>query len=480
MAVSGWTELTEEQQEDLGLTKTPGEIQAKMSLNAFTDGANTKKNVNVFANVITGNITTYEAPTGALTGAGQKIFDLDPSTNQEKVAHTPTFNAFFTGQNSRQLANTEKITKQAVLSFAKDNINLNIPGSRETFNKIAQSKGYKSLANSMFTLDPDENNEDLQASFAQGLEVAESLSTPNRQLERQGFKTGGSKDTLRYPLESLEAFGYDYIQITAYEYEPSGLEQPSSSRKTGFGGGGRFKNSFETIQLPMQPAVETTSTSWKDDSLNAFKMAAAEAAQGIIAAGGAGFEASRVANVASEAMDNMKTLLNDPSTAPFVQAYFAGQAVGANVTGRTTGTVINPNMELLFTGPDLRNFSFNFNLTPRNEPEARVCRKIIRAMKRNMTPQRSGEGMFLTTPRIFEIKYIYGGEGSLFTNKQHPFMNKFKPCACTNFSVNYVPDGSYMTYSGGSLTSYSINMTFGEIEPVYADEYPTNEDDMGF
>ena len=88
-------------------------------------------------------------------------------------------------------------------------------------------------------------------------------------------------------------------------------------------------------------------------------------------------------------------------------------------------------------------------------------------MKRNMAPQRSESGLFLKTPRIFKIEYIYG-EG----NTEQPFMNKFKPCACQNFAVNYTPDGSYMTYAGEpSMTSYQISMSFGEIEPIYADEY---------
>ena len=124
-------------------------------------------------------------------------------------------------------------------------------------------------------------------------------------------------------------------------------------------------------------------------------------------------------------------------------------------------------MELLFSGPEMRTFNFNFTLTPRDREEARTVRKIIRAMKRNMTPQRSESNTFLKTPRIFKIEYIYG-EG----NMPHPFLNKFKPCACRNFTVNYTPDGSYMTYAGEpSMTSYQISMAFGEIEPIYADEY---------
>ena len=165
-----------------------------------------------------------------------------------------------------------------------------------------------------------------------------------------------------------------------------------------------------------------------------------------------------------DGVGDLGNLAKDDKTKAAVAAYFAGQAVGANVLGRSTGQVINPNMELLFTGPNLRSFSFNFTLTPRDPEEARIVRKMIRAMKRNMTPQRSSEALFLKSPRIFELEYIFGDD-----NREHPFLNKFKPCACTSFTVNYTPDGSYMTYRDEpSMTSYQISMSFGEIEPIYA------------
>ena len=45
---------------------------------------------------------------------------------------------------------------------------------------------------------------------------------------------------------------------------------------------------------------------------------------------------------------------------------FAQEAVGAqNVFSRFGGGVVNPNIELLFTGPQLRPFNFNFRLSPR-------------------------------------------------------------------------------------------------------------------
>ena len=36
---------------------------------------------------------------------------------------------------------------------------------------------------------------------------------------------------------------------------------------------------------------------------------------------------------------------------------------------RTTGQVLNPNLELLFSGPGLRDFTFDYQLSPRDKNE---------------------------------------------------------------------------------------------------------------
>ena len=59
---------------------------------------------------------------------------------------------------------------------------------------------------------------------------------------------------------------------------------------------------------------------------------------------------------------------------PFKQAILAslaGEAVGVQgLLSRATGTVLNPNLELLFQGPQLRPFTFQFRLSPRKATEA--------------------------------------------------------------------------------------------------------------
>ena len=63
---------------------------------------------------------------------------------------------------------------------------------------------------------------------------------------------------------------------------------------------------------------------------------------------------------------------------------FGGNVTTNQLLARGSGEVLNPNMELLFGGPTLRNFRFNYKLTPRNEKEAQQVKLIIRAFKRNM------------------------------------------------------------------------------------------------
>ena len=169
-------------------------------------------------------------------------------------------------------------------------------------------------------------------------------------------------------------------------------------------------------------------------------------------------------------------MFNDEISQAGLIAYFAGQAVGANILGRTAGVTLNPNLELLFKGPNLRTFNFNFRFTPRSEKESKEVKEIIRVFKKNMAVQRSTSNLFLMTPRVFTLEYIYNAEGES-AGQIHPYLNVFKPMAMTNLNVNYTPDGTYMTYNkSGSLTAYDLQMSFGELEPIYADEFDDPDD----
>lgn len=352
-------------------------------------------------------------------------------------------------------------SKQQALAIAFDD-------GPESYERISTAVLYRSTANSSNA--PESSNAD-------GSDNNTSDANPTFPAPIAGSGSGGS-DLLRYPLR-VPNLGYDFIRITAFKYQPGGSESLSLTNPNR---GDRRGDTLETIILPMQPNFsESNAVGWGGDKVNPLQMIGAQAAiAGIDAIGNPADMISTMSTAAGSIGDQLKKVIEDEKTGPAIKAYFAGQAVGANIGARTTGTVLNPNLELLFTGPNLRTFQFNFRMTPRDHDESLMIKKIIRTFKKNMAVQRSSSKLFLSTPNIFQLEYIYNSDGPN-GGQQHPYLNKFKMMAMTSFNVNYTPDGTYMTYGrDGSLTAYDINMAFGELEPIYADDYDDQFTDMGF
>ena len=313
-------------------------------------------------------------------------------------------------------------------------------------------------------------------SFAASLGISNTKLDLNDPFYTRKFAEDG--EVLKYPEADLTSFGYDYIQITGHKYTTKNTNGFGQSDSTGV-----FNNSFKNysvssklgqvtkiIQLPMQPGLsESSAVDWTQDQINEIQRRAAgiagNAINGIRGSANADNLGKVFANLLGNTGRAAQQLINDNGLAPFITAYFAGQAVGANVVGRSTGQVLNKNLELLFKGPKLRQFSFNFTFTPRSDSEALTIKKMIRFFKKSMAPEISPERIFLYTPDIFQLQYIHNSGGD------HPFMNHFKPCALTNFSANYTPGNSYMTYKDGSMTQYQVAMTFSELEPIYQNDH---------
>ena len=412
------------------------------------------------------------------------IHTYDGATNNFTIEDSNLYAEFFTG--SATYINQDSAitlgTKQDTLALASQNSDTE--EERQRLTNLEALLGYKSLTNTGLAIEADNTLHGSLPYQPESTFPENSIGQRPLSPEEMGWgrNTQGPQPTAgypgmvyRYPLE-IPDLGYDFIKITAYEYIRAGINVGRSRESAVERLYNLLNRPLERIILPMQPNLsETNSVDWGGDKLNAVQMALGNTALGSIEAL-SNFDVAGTFAAFGQGAQNLKEMMNDNATKSFIAAYFAGQAVGTNITARSTGTVINPNLELLFSGPRLRTFNFNFTFTPRSEEESKEIRKIIKTFKRNMAPQRSSSGLFLKTPRIFRLEYIYND-----TDRQHPFLNKFKPCAMTNFSVNYTPDGSYMTYGdNGSLTSYAVTMTFGELEPIYADEIDEAWRDMGY
>ena len=272
---------------------------------------------------------------------------------------------------------------------------------------------------------------------------------------------------LKYPLDMNGS--QDFMMFSLLEYKPKDLignglgagERP----RVGFNQKGGGRNILGTCSLPIQSGIKDQNRAdWGENKMNAMQLATAELALGGLESAEAGAGAlDRVSNALGE---------NTGVAKKAVEQFFAGKMTG--VTGlfaRTKGATINPNLELLFNGPLLRPFSFQFRLSPRNKKEAEAVVRIIRFFKQGMSPIRTEGNLFLMAPHTFQVHFVHAP-----TNGEHPFIGKMKECALTSFSTDYTPENNYSTLKDGFMTSYTITMDFQELEPVYNDDYGDDED----
>ena len=296
------------------------------------------------------------------------------------------------------------------------------------------------------------------------------VADPEPGTREDGFGFHIFPETLR-----INGNGQDFLKIDMMKYQPRGLKQSSglSLKELGFQDRDMNRKSIGAVVLPIPGGIkDNQQVSWSSDNMTALQLAASDIALSTITGGGQGF-ADATGNAVDRAGANISSIKEA------LAANIAGAAAGANrLLTRTTGAIMNPNMELLFDSPQMRTFSFSFLLAPRSKKESQTIIKIIRFFKQGMAPIRSKSRLFLRSPHTFRLAYkhraAFGRDNNPETNKpatDHKFLNKFKECAMNGFGVDYTPNGQYSTYEDGSMTAYQVTMNFQEIVPIYNDDY---------
>ena len=174
-----------------------------------------------------------------------------------------------------------------------------------------------------------------------------------------------------------------------------------------------------------------------------------------------------------------------------------------DILGGTAGVITNPNTEMLFGGPSIRNIGFKFKMAARSEREARnmltICRRfqhhasakfgatspiiggIIKGLSNlgNKTQDKKSKiskdeiksfadsNNFISVPDLCLFKYMTG-------NNVNTYLNQYKACALTNVDVNFTPDGSYSTLVGGYPSAVELTVGLVETKIIYQGEIDTN------
>ena len=345
-------------------------------------------------------------------------------------------------------------------------------------------------------------------------------------------KVAGGR-VLQYPLD-LNTDLQDYFEIQIFKYRPAGsLPDIRQSNQIGGGEGGyaqysnrrgnrqnfRLQDLQSTIQLPMPPSIkDMNQVDWGSGAMSGLAASVMGPAINALLGGGsrtsvdaAMDKAGGAKNFAAQILaytrgtregiaDSVSQLMKGLGDKNFrryemVNAIAQGvAALGINIEvdqaiTRVSGAVRNPNLELLFKSPTLRNFSFTIRLTPRSSDESKRIRMIIRALKQHsaakVNPQlfqgntsSDGSNFLLGSPDVFKLRYIKAK-----TQKDIKGLNKFKTCALNSISVDYTGEvGRFAAYEEDSQpVTTIISLSFTELTPIYDVDYHefASDDDVG-
>lgn len=136
----------------------------------------------------------------------------------------------------------------------------------------------------------------------------------------------------------------------------------------------------------------------------------------------------------------------------------AVRALGAKMFGQAE----NPYIEMLFKQVGLRDFSYTFQFSPRNQKESEEVQAIIKMFRFHMLPELKGSNhRYLTLPSTFDIHYMY--QYNREKSAENTFYSKIATCVLTGCDVDYTP-GGVKSFADGSPTQITMALAFKETE----------------
>ena len=247
------------------------------------------------------------------------------------------------------------------------------------------------------------------------------------------------------------------------------------------------------IMLPMpQDLSNEVQAQWQGKQFTATGRAATAA----LAAGQFSYASEVVKNIAGNATA-LQTAFNTTvlNSIPGV----GGNLEFNDVSGSTQGIVINPNAELLYDAPEMREIGMIFKMVPKNADESRDIKEIIKVFRAASMPswgkvgvdilkgeattgqsnlkedKNDGDGEnksefdiggqdnWIRVPYLCKFTFMHG-------SKANQNIIQYKACAISGVEVNYTPDGTYAAHANGHPVAIEMRLNFMETKLIFADE----------
>ena len=303
-------------------------------------------------------------------------------------------------------------------------------------------------------------------------------------------KVGATSGTVRYPSSYPITADTDYVSIDFYNYQPPFGNIPGQSTEVESDEDGStgqvYKNyhhsigdnalteradGYKSILLFMPEDVNTQyGANWGGVGTGVGQRGFAEVI---------GTKEKDLGTMWKSTLDTFKggVVIDGYAVAKNMMSLtMGGNMTTDQLISGVSGRIINPNVELMYEAPELRGFNLNFKMMPRDRNESKDIFTICQTLKKAMLPSWGGKikggevgvGSLLTLPKIVSVKFMTG-------NRLNKYVTQYKPCAITNVSINYTPDGSYATYQDGSPVATMLSVQFKELKLVFEQEVPLSD-----
>ena len=224
---------------------------------------------------------------------------------------------------------------------------------------------------------------------------------------------------------------------------------------------GQTKRITDSVALYMPPSIQDNTSATYDDMATGLL--------GFGAAQGVGFVRAMQSNDLDAAAEFFTQAGVDFAAEGFRRASLelaeslTGTEGGIQTVNRIFGQADNPFLEVFFNTMQMRSFTYNFNLAPRNEDETREIQRIIQLFRFHMAPEmQESNGRYLTLPSEFDIHYMMvtkDGEGV-----ENDYFNRIATCVLTDVQTNFTPGEKLRTFEDGAPTQITLSLTFKETE----------------
>ena len=310
---------------------------------------------------------------------------------------------------------------------------------------------------------------------------------------------GDESKLFTYPLDIN--LNQDHLKITRYKYRretlnasfPEGTKEvdKETGKMVDVKGGTVLGDLVGSIILPMPKATDTNGAEWGKNELNIQGLAALGIANAITGMPASTEEEKRERNEAFKQFQEQRgdnefgNAFKQGSGALYNQiiAKTAGMLLGTELNADTLlarkgGVVLNPNAEMLFQGPVLRDFSFKYRMVARSQKEGIAIRSIIKFLKSGMAPK-FRSSTYLKSPDVFTLQYKNGPQ-ELDILKT---VNRFSPggLALTTLGTDYAPNTYWSAYGDSQPVEITMDLSFAELRPIYEqDQVSLEGDNVGY